>query len=75
MRGGAGAIEVGEPGAADRALPQNAGRRSSLNDRGRQSALSFEKAPGGGVRPNCLSLGPAVGDGSVRILPAPCPIG
>jgi len=75
MRNGPGAIEVGEPGAPEWALAQNAGTGSSLNDRGRQPALSSEIAPGRGVRPNCLSLGPAVGDGSVWILSPPCPIG
>ena len=75
VRHGAGAIEVGEPGAADGALPQNTSHGRRLNDRCRQPALSFEIAPGRRVRPNRLSLGPAGGDGSVRLLLAPCPIG
>jgi hypothetical protein len=41
MRNGAGAIEVGEPGAPDRALAQNAGHGRRLNDCGRQSALGI----------------------------------
>ena len=35
VRDGAGAIEMGEPGAADGALPQNAGRGRRLDDRWR----------------------------------------
>src|ERR1700723_2743897 len=66
---------MGEPGAADGALPQNAGHGRRLNNRCRQPALSSEIAPGRRVRPNRLSLGPAGGDGSVRLLSAPCPIG
>ena len=68
-------IEMGEPGAAGRPLPQNAGRGRRLDDRGRKPALSCEIAPGRRIRPNSLSLGPAFGDGSVRVLSAPCPIG
>ena len=75
MRHGAGAIEVGKPGAADGTLPQNASPGCRLNDRCRQPALSFEIAPGRRVRPNRLSLGPAGGDASVRLVSAPCPTG
>src|SRR5271166_5503987 len=67
-------IEMGEPGAADRPLPQNAGRRGGLDDRRREPALSREIAPGRTIGPHRLSLGPAFGDGSVRVISAPCPV-
>jgi hypothetical protein len=75
VRNGAGVIEMGEPGTADGTLPQNSGHGRRLYGRWRQPALSSEVAPGRRVRPNRPSLGPAGGDGSVRILSAPCPIG
>ena len=67
-------IEMGEPGAAGRPLPQNAGRRGSLDDRGGEPALSREIPPGRRIGPNSLSLGPAFGDGPVRVISAPCPV-
>ena len=75
MRDGAGVIEMCEPGAADGALPQNTSHGRRLYDRWRQPALSSEVPPRRRVQPNRLSLGPAGGDGSVRLLLAPCPIG
>ena len=63
-------IEMREPGAAGRALPQNAGRRGSLDDRGGEPALSREIPPGQRIGPNSLSLGPSFGDGPVRVISA-----
>ena len=67
-------IEMGEPGAASRPLPQNAGRRGSLDDRGGEPALSHEIPPGRRIGPNSLSLGPAFGDGPVGDISGPCPL-
>src|SRR5580693_2949339 len=67
-------IEMGEPGAASRPLPQNAGRRGSLDDRGGEPALSHEIPPGRRIGPNSLSLGPAFGDGPIEDISGPCPL-
>src|SRR5208282_2579547 len=67
-------VEMGEPGAAGRPLPQNAGRRGSLDDRVGEPPLSHEIPPGRRIGPNRLSLGPAFGDGPVRVVSAPCPV-
>src|ERR1700729_3226787 len=66
---------MSEPGAAGRALPQNAGRGSRLDDRRRKDALPGEIAPGRRTRPHGLPMGPTFGDGSVRGFAAPCPFG
>ena len=67
-------IEMGEPGAAGRPLPQNAGRRGSHDDRVGEPPLSHEIPPGRRMRPNSLSLGPAFGDWPVRVISASCPV-
>src|SRR5271165_4565389 len=67
-------IQMGEPGAASRPLPQNAGRRGSLDDRGGERALSQEIPPSRRIGPSSLSLGPAFGDGPLRVHSAPCPV-
>src|SRR5271165_4457236 len=67
-------IQMGEPGAASRPLPQNAGRRGSLDDRGGEPALSHEIPPGRRIGPNSLSLGPAFGDGPIGDISGPCPL-
>src|SRR5271165_4229921 len=67
-------IEMGEPGAAARPLPQNAGRRGSPDDRERERALSREIPPGRRIGPNSLSLGPAFGDGPIPDISGPCPV-
>src|SRR6202034_3207272 len=43
---GTRAVEMSEPSAAGRALPQDAGRGSRLDDRRRKDALPGEIAPG-----------------------------
>ena len=67
-------LEMGEPGAAGRPLPQNAGRRGSLDDRVGEPPLSHEIPPGRRMRPNSLSLGRAFGDWPVRVISASCPV-
>src|SRR5271170_5900343 len=74
MRDNAVTIEMGEPGAAGRPFPQNAGRRGSLDDRVGEPSLSHEIPPGRRIGPNSLSLGPAFGDGPVRVISGPCPV-
>src|SRR5580700_4160021 len=70
---GARAVDMSEPGAAGRALPQDAGRGSRLDDRRWKEALPGEIAPGRRTRPHRLPIGPTFGDGSVRSFAAPCP--
>src|SRR5580693_1153621 len=72
---GTRAVEMSEPGAAGRALPQDAGRGSRLDDRRWKEALPGEIAPGRRIRPHGLPIGPTFGDGSVRGFAAPCPFG
>src|SRR5271166_5986073 len=67
-------IAMGEPGAAGRPLPQDAGRRGSLDNRGGEPSLSHEIPPGRRIGPNSLSLGPAFNDGPLQVIPAPCPV-
>src|SRR5271165_4532728 len=67
-------IQMGEPGAASRPLPQNAGRRGSLDDGGGEPALSHEIPPGRRIGPNSLSVGPAFGDGPIGDISGPCPL-
>src|ERR1700689_5479182 len=66
---------MSEPGAAGRALPQDAGRGSRLYDRRWKDPLPGEIAPGRRIRPHSLPIGPTFGDGSVRSFAAPCPFG
>src|SRR5580704_8303081 len=72
---GTRAVEMSEPGAAGRALPQDAGRGSRLDDRRWKEVLPGEIAPGRRIRPHGLPIGPTFGDGSVRVFSAPCPAG
>src|ERR1700733_5044152 len=75
MGDGTLAIEMSEPGAAGRALPQDARRGSRLDDRRWKEPLPGEIAPGRRTRPHGLPIGPTFGDGSVRGFAAPCPFG
>src|ERR1700722_19412720 len=66
---------MNEPGAAGRALPQDAGRGSRLEDRRWKAALPGKIAPGRRTRPHGLPIGPTFGNGSVRDFAGPCPFG
>src|SRR5580692_10039165 len=72
---GTRAVEMSEPGAAGRALPQDAGRGSRLDDRRWKEVLPGEIAPGRRIRPHGLPIGPTFGDGSVRSFSASWPLG